>query len=306
MKKGFNQTTMKITSRILAAWLCAVLTIWAGSCSSPKQQEENDAEEFDQAAEEVQEQIEDIVYQIPPPSEIPYILQATGVELDETLVNDLEYADNYQGNDDKSALNLGVYATDVGYLSSYEKAQQALNYFSKMKGLADQIGVTTSVDAEVIDRFEQNLASRDSLADIIDETLNNTDEHLKNSGRNRTAALVLTGSFTEALYIASSLVKNYPRDVLTEENRKLILIPLVRLILDQEKPLNDLNALLNSLESDETIEELKSMTAALVAQYEQLDIQERIRNNEGVTLLEDETLVGLTTQVAAIRSYITG
>ena len=233
-------------------------------------------------------------------------MQSTGVELDEGLVNDLDNVDNYQGDDDKSAMNLGVYATDVGYLSSYEKAQEALNYFSKMKGLADQVGVTTSVDTEVISRFEENLTSKDSLADIIDETLSNTDEHLKNSGRNRTAALVLAGSFTEGLYIASSLVKNYPRDILTEENRKLILIPLVRLILDQEKPLSDLNALLGSLESDATVDELKSMTADLMTQYDALDIQEKIKNNEGVSLLEDEALVGLTDQISAIRDYITG
>jgi len=297
---------MKITSRILAGLVCTAFVIWASSCSSPTKQDENEAEEFDQAAEELQDQIEAIVYQIPPPSEIPYILQSTGVELDEGLVNDLGNVDNYQGDDDKSAMNLGVYATDVGYLSSYEKAQEALNYFSKMKGLADQVGVTTSVDTEVISRFEENLTSKDSLADIIDETLSNTDEHLKNSGRNRTAALVLAGSFTEALYIASSLVKNYPRDILTEDNRKLILIPLVRLILDQEKPLSDLNALLGSLESDATVDELKSMTADLMAQYDALDIQEKIQNNEGVSLLEDEALVGLTDQIRAIRDYITG
>ncbi len=297
---------MKITSRILAGLVCTALVTWASSCSSPTKQDENEAEEFDQAAEELQEQIEAIVYQIPPPSEIPYILQSTGVELDEGLVNDLDNVDNYQGDDDKSAMNLGVYATDVGYLSSYEKAQEALNYFSKMKGLADQVGVTTSVDTEVISRFEENLTSKDSLADIIDETLSNTDEHLKNSGRNRTAALVLAGSFTEGLYIASSLVKNYPRDILTEENRKLILIPLVRLILDQEKPLSDLNALLGSLESDATVDELKSMTADLMTQYDALDIQEKIQNNEGVSLLEDEALVGLTDQISAIRDYITG
>ena len=205
-----------------------------------------------------------------------------------------------------SAMNLGVYATDIGYLSSYEKAQEALTYFSKMKSLADQIGVTTSIDTDVIDRFESNLASKDSLSDIINEAISNTDEHLKNSGRNRTAALVLAGSFTEGLYIASSLVKNYPRDVLSEEDRKLILIPLVRLILDQEKPLQDLNAMLSTLDGDETVDQLVSMTSGLIDQYASLDIEERIRNNEGVTLLEDENLAGLNEQISAIRSFITG
>ncbi len=294
---------MKLISQIFAVLVCAGYLVGTSSCSSPKQ-EENDAQEFDQAAEELTEQIEEIVYQIPPPAEIPYILQATGVEMDQSLVNDLNKADSYQGSDDKSAMNLGVYAADIGYLSSYDKSQEALNYFTKMKGLADQIGVTTSVDTEVINRFESNLSSKDSLADIVNEAISNTDEHLKNSGRNRTAALVLTGSFMEGLYISSSLVKNYPHDILDEENRKLILIPLVRLILDQEKPLGDLYAMLDQLESDETVDQLKDMTSGLLEQYAALDIQEKIRNNEGVTLLEDENLAGVTNQIGDIRSFI--
>lgn len=304
-KTGFNYKTMKIISRNLAALVCASFVIWTISCTS-KQDEKDNAQEFDQAAEELKEQIEEIVYQIPPPAEIPYILQSTGVEVDESLVNNLNKADKYQGTDDKSAMNLGVYATDIGYLSSYEKAQEALTYFTKIKGLADQIGVTTSIDAKVIDRFEKNLASKDSLTNIINEAIHNTDKHLKNSGRNRTAALVLTGSFIEGLYIATSLVKNYPRDILTEENRKLILIPLVRLILDQEKPLNDLHAMLGSLESDQTLEELLGMTSELLQRYDALDIQQKISNNEGVTLLEDKNLAGVTEQINAIRTFITG
>ena len=297
---------MKITSRILATLVCAVFIGWVSSCSSPEKQEENDAQEFDQAKDELQEQIEAIVYQIPSPSEIPYILQSTGVELDESLVNDLDKASQYQGDDDKSALNLGVYSTDVGYLSSYEQAQKALTYFSTLKGMADQIGVTTTVDSEVLNRFENNLDSRDSLANILDDALENTDKVLKNSGRDRAAALVLAGSFVEGLYISSSLVKNYPRDILSEENRKLMLIPLVKNILNQEVPLKDLHALLGTLESDETVDNLKSMIQDLSDQYASLDIDEKVSNNEGMTLLEDENLNALHEKIAAARAFITG
>jgi len=285
--------------------LSLVLILFVSACTGNKNQDGSAPEEFDQAVEELKDQIEDIVYKIPPPAEIPYILQSTGVEFDEGLVNDINKTDSYQNDNNKTALNLGVYAADIGYLSNYGKAQKALSYLTAAKPLADQIGVTGALEQQVIERFESNLSMKDSLTHIIDEVIENADQHLKGADRNEAAALMLTGSFAEGLYIACSLVRDYPRDILSEENRKLILIPLVRLILEQEKPLEDLNKLLNSLDGNATTNELVGMTGELSARFEALNVEEKIANNEGITLLEDETLVGVTDQVIKIREYIT-
>jgi len=303
---------MKINSRTITAFMCSVCIIWTSACSSPKQ-ETDEGEEFDKAVDQIQEQIEKIVAKVPPPSEIPFIIQSTGAEFDASLVNDISNVDQYKSEDDKSALNLGVYSTDIGYLSSYDKSQDALTYFNEMKGLADQIGVTSSIDSDIVEEFESSLGSREALGDILDSAIADTRVHLENNNRDRTAALVVTGTFTEGLYIVSSLVEKFPKTSKGEgvsandpsSSIGAFAIPLVNLMLEQEKPMGELNALLKSLDSDATSDKLVVMTSDLVEEYASLNIKETMKNNQGMTYLEEGSLTDLISKIRALREYIT-
>lgn len=292
--------------------MCSVCIIWTSACSSPKQ-ETDEGEEFDKAVDQIQEQIEKIVVKVPPPSEIPFIIQSTGAEFDASLVNDISNVDQYKSEDDKSALNLGVYSTDIGYLSSYDKSQDALTYFNEMKGLADQIGVTSSIDSDIVEEFESSLGSREALGHILDSAIADTRVHLENNNRDRTAALVVTGTFTEGLYIVSSLVEKFPKTSKGEgvsandpsSSIGAFAIPLVNLMLEQEKPMGELNALLKSLDSDATSDKLVVMTSDLVEEYASLNIEETMKNNQGMTYLEEGSLTDLISKIRALREYIT-
>jgi len=300
---------MKINYRAIATYFCGFCLIIVSACSSPKPQEEQ-AEEFDQATEELQEQLVGMLDNIPPPSEIPYIIQSTGAGFDESMLNDISKVDQYQSEDDKSAMNLGVYATDIGYLSSYDQSQDALTYFNQVKSLADQIGVTSSVDTEVVEEFESNLGSKDELAEILDGVIDDTQLTLEESGRDRMAALVATGTFAEGLHIAGSLLSQFPKGEVSENDPNssfvALAIPLVKLMLDQKQPVTELNAMLKSLDSDATVDQLVSLTSDLVAEYEGLNIEETFENNQAVTYLEEGRLDGLLEKVSALRQYITG
>ncbi|HCM77082.1 MAG TPA: hypothetical protein DIS90_11915, partial [Cytophagales bacterium] len=70
---------MKFT-RLNALTLLVLLTFGLWSCGSSSKEENNNSDEFKKAEESLQEQIQDVVYNIPSPSEIPYLLEATGAE----------------------------------------------------------------------------------------------------------------------------------------------------------------------------------------------------------------------------------
>lgn len=150
-------------NRIGIVSLALALTFGLWSCGSKKEKEEN-SEEFKQAEESLKDEIKDVVYNIPSPSEIPYLLQATGAEFNQSLLNDRKKADQYLSKNDKAALNLGIYAADIGYLSSYDKTQEAIDYMNSAKKLADNLGVIGSFDADILQRFEKNISNKDSLA----------------------------------------------------------------------------------------------------------------------------------------------
>ena len=147
---------MKVT-RFGITCIVFLLTLGLWSCGSKKEKDDS-SDEFKQAEESLNDEIKDVVYNIPSPSEIPYMLQASGAEFNQGLLNDRKKADSYLTKNDKAALNLGVYASDIGYLVSYDKTQDAINYVNAAKKLADNLGVLGSFDADLMKRFEANIS----------------------------------------------------------------------------------------------------------------------------------------------------
>jgi hypothetical protein len=277
------------------------------SCASKQQEEGSASTDFDAAQEDpggVSDNLEGIIYNIPPPSEIPYLLEATGVEFNGSLVNSYNIVDKYKTTFDVAALNLGIYAADLGYLSSNDKTQDAINYLTSMKSLADHLGVSSAYNEDIMVRFESNIGSRDSLQSIINEGVENADELLKSEDRSQTAALMTTGSFVEGLHIATQLIATYPDNVLTPEQRMTVLTPLITVVLEQENSLGDLIKLASSVPQDGLIATVTEDLKTLQQIYSELDIAEKINNNQTEDLLGDETLGRLSAQVSKLRTEI--
>ncbi len=275
------------------------------SCGGSKKQEKASGE-FDSAANAVQNQVKKVIYQVPPPSQIPYIIQATGADYDHSMVNSLDKEKKYLATNKIAALNLGVYATDIGYLVTYQQVQDALNYLKGCLDISDYLGLKNALDMAIVNRFQSNLNEKDSLATIINEAIANSDKYLKETDRDNIAALVVAGTFIEGLYISTQLVARYPKNILPNDSRNLVLTPLIRIILNQQKPLEDLISLLKSINmKDDWIEGLINSLVELDNNYKQLDIQDKIKNNQGYLVLTDKTLERITIQVNNIRTTVT-
>jgi hypothetical protein len=281
--------------------LAAGALLWSCGGSSTK---DTNADEFKNAEESLKTQIQDLVYNIPSPSEIPYLLEATGAEFNQTLINDRKKADSYASRSDKAALNLGVYAADIGYLSSYDKTQEAIDYLNACKSLADNLGVIGSFDVELLKQFESNISNKDSLAALLNRTVQKTDAYLKDDSRNKLAALLLTGSFVEGLYISTGLIKSYPKNLLADDQRNLVLTPLMRVVLQQKESVDELLKMLSKSEQTEPVATITTHLTDLQASYRALNIEEQIKNNKANMVLTDKNLVDITTIVERLRQFI--
>ncbi len=275
------------------------------SCGTDKKQETS-SDEFDEAASEIKEKVEAIIYEIPSPSEIPFIIQATGAEFIPQLVNDLGKYEKYTSSTKVAAMNLGVYASDIGYLVTYEKVQEALNYMDGCLNIGEALGLQSTIDVSIIEKFEANLGKRDTLAAIINDAINKSDSYLKENERNNIAALVIAGTFIEGLYIATQIVDSYPKDMLSDDERNLILTPLIRIVLEQDTALANMISLLKSIDNKgDWIEGLINSMEELKSNYEELDIDVLLDENKGNVVLSDTILERITTQVRKIRSTVT-
>ena len=274
------------------------------SCGGNNETNQDASNEFDDAKESLKENIEAVIVHIPSPAELPYLLQATGADFNSSLINSKESVDKYLSTFDKAAMNLGVYAADIGYLSSYEQTQEALDYLQVAKQLADHLGVVDAVDQVVMERFEKNIDEKDSLYKIINNAIENVDQYLKTQALHRVAALVTTGSFIEGLYVSTELVRTYPKDLLPDDARNLILTPVIGIILKQEESISELIKLIESLPEDELTSKIKTDLKALQENYAALNMEDQIKNNRADLMITDKILVDITATVNIMRSDI--
>ena len=108
---------MKLNQLKLGSFALAS-SIFIASCGGGGQEKSEDASsEFDSAKEQIASDVQKVLTDLPPPSEVPYLLMAAGADFDASLVNPMEKVDGYATDASKAALNLGVYATCLLYTS---------------------------------------------------------------------------------------------------------------------------------------------------------------------------------------------
>ena len=292
--------------QIKALSVLSVLAVLFSSCGGGGQTQETAAstegDEFDEAKSQVISNINNVIKDLPPPSEVPYLLMATGSDFDASLINSLENLESYSNPSSVAAINLGIYITDVGYLTSYEKAQQTIDYVSACQKLSEDIGVASAMDMRLMSRFERNLNEKDSLKVLVDEIINRTSERLDAIDRMNVAGLVLSGSYIEGLYVSSTLVANFDDDL-----PALVLEPLIKIIIDQKPAVDNLLVVMQDLKGDEAIDKMNADLTRIKEIYdtELAEVTAAISENTGSLVLTKDMLTNLTTAVTEIRNSYT-
>lgn len=277
--------------------LLAFVGVW--SCS-PKDKENKDKGFGDATLED---DIKGVLYNIPKTSDIPYLLMATGAEFNPGVVNVRSGADSYASQSEKAALNLGVYASDIAYLSSYDKTQESMLYLNTCKDLADKLGLLSTFGTDILKQFEDNIGNKDKLAEILDKTIRDSGEYLKNGNQSNLAALLVTGSFVEGLHIGTTLVNTYPHD-LPEASRANILTKLINIILDQEASVSEVIKMLSAVPQEGGVPAILEDFKKLQTIYSTMKIGEKKAQNKGDLVFTDKDIAEISTVVAKIRGGI--
>lgn len=290
---------LKLNTLVTSLITFAILT----SCGSSSDKDKSS--EFDDAKKTMSQEIVYISESIGPVTEIPYLLMATGAEYNQNLLNDRRRVLDYGSQMDKAALNLGIYAADIGYLCSYDKTQESIDYMNACKRLADNLGVTGTFDPSFLKEFESNIGNKDALAKLLDKAIKQTGDYLKSNNQSKLAALLIAGSFTESLYISTGIVKTYPKNTFTDPKQRMsVLLPLMRLVLKQGPSVQEVTKMLKTVDQTELIQSLQADLQELEASYATLHIDEKIKNSDPNMTFDDQTLSGITTHVEKLRGNI--
>jgi len=206
-------------------------------------QDMNSDFEVESAQKGKADKVREVLYSIPSPIETAALVKMSGVDFNKSSMNDPNKVGDY--NTTKSqAFNLGVYGSDLAYSSIFEQSQEALNYFSAVKLLSDELGVSSVINDDNISRFERNIENRDSLIVFVNEVFWAIDATLVENDRGYVSAMVMSGGWVEAIYI---LLKN-GKDMKGEDLDKV-----KQLVADQQYSLENIIKLIDAYDNDENL-----------------------------------------------------
>lgn len=221
--------------RLLIIQLIVVLFIFSCKSSTRKTGEfvfpEADSIPVSEAEKLSDEAIDDISRNISSPVEIADILQRMSVPFSTSCLASTIDASRLSTSFEK-ALKLGILGADLGYLNMYEKTGSAIDVLSSIKKLADGINVGQYFDFETIKRLSLNRSNLDSLLFLSLNSYNQIDKYLREKGRGQLSALMITGVWIEAQYLATQVLKQHPDTLLRNRvgEQKIILNDLLLLL----------------------------------------------------------------------------
>lgn len=203
--------------------------------------------------------IGEMVENISSPVETAALIKRLKVPFDKDLLIPTKAAANFNTNFQK-ALGLGLYGTDLGYLNMFEKTSEVLSYISVVKDLADGIQVGQFFDFNSLKRLATNNESLDSLIVISQQSYNGIDKYLRETNRSSLSIVIVTGVWTEGMYLASRVAQQ-------TKNAQMI-----ETVADQKIVLATLLPLLRMYESDLNIKELADNIESLKTLYDKVKI----------------------------------
>jgi hypothetical protein len=147
----------------------------------------------------------EIFYGILTPVEISTIFNRLGIPHNSSIMNPITNRDQYLSSS-KASINTGVYGVDFGYLKVFGVGQEMIDYMVTISEMSNKLGIPDNYLTEPIKRIESDISEPDTILILMNDAYNKIESHLRESGRESTAGLMVMGGWVEAMYIATQLV----------------------------------------------------------------------------------------------------
>lgn len=198
---------------------------------------------------------------IPDPVEATKLLKDAGAKYNASYLNPIENASKYSSVKTK-AINLGVYGSDLSFISLYDQTQESMLYLKCTNTLASGLGITGAFDENTTTRIQSNMDKKDSLLAIISGSYWTSDKYLVANGQPGVSSLIVAGGWIEGMYIATRIGMSSKNEaVITKIGlQKSTLVNLIDLLEtyksenngsgDVVKSLNDLKTVYDAAATD--------------------------------------------------------
>ncbi len=270
----------------------------------PKQ--ETKSEEDEQISEAFGEQRQEFFNSILEPDETAAMLMSIGADYNPNLLYDPSKWSTYTSSKNKSAAMLGIYLSDLNYSVAFKQSDKTGELFEAIHSLSLQIGVEKSVLQFLMDRYKNNIDQNDSLEASMKELYSNAIQSTRGTDREILTGIAIGTHQVEDLHLMLGIIQTYPKDMLPDDVRIQVLIPLFKAVLEEKTVIESAYNFLKTIVPEEDANNFYLTSFKdLLDTYDELDIDEKIANNQGMELMNDAVVQKLSTKVSAIRNELT-
>jgi hypothetical protein len=245
-----------------------------------------------------------IFYNMYLPTEMSRLFEKAGANYNPKILNS---ADNISRYDEKTkiAFNIGVYGVDLSYCRIFDQNAATAKYFSTVQLMYEKLGIPDNYYDDLLKGLEKYYSDKDSLAKFASDVYERADRYLRENNNDAFAAMIVTGGWVEALYLASKIAESNPDNVEIAER-----------IASQKYSLNSLISLLSNYQNEVVVTEYILMLKGLKKSFDKFDIYYTQDNFELDTVnkmistsdykidISSEILKEINTTVSEIRSGI--
>jgi len=233
------------------------------------------------------EQIREIINQIPAPIELSAMMKKSGAGYNKNYLNDPEKY-SYYNTSFEQALNLGIYGADLGYSNLYEEKQQSILYVGAIKELVDELRIGQFFNFETIERLAEK-RDLDSLILLTTQDFNEVNNYFQEQQRSGLSVLMITGGWIESLFIANQVYENNLENLALKETigeQKIVLEKILELLGHYQGSSEDFDQLYSDMESlMQVFNDVKIETIRGEPTYEE---------EEGVLVAKDQSSTTVT------------
>ena len=254
--------------------LLSGITIFMLSCSESTPPVENVLE--DSTSVEETELVKNTI-KIPSPIELFAFLYDANAKFSKDNLNSIDNRAKYIDNQ-KKAINLGVYASDLGYCTVFKQNKETFSYFSVTKKMADELGLTEGFDEKIVKRIDQNMNNSDSLYQISSDSYSTAVRFLEQQGQGNLLPLMITGAWIESLNIAIKSVDKYDPDneiVIRIADQGLLLENLIEMYNSLSEADKDTDIFDKLLDLQESFDKLYDNTDEVItkSQFDEISVK---------------------------------
>ncbi len=287
--------------KVLFIPLITGMVLIFGACQSSQTATQPTVEE---KLSEFGKEVERVYPDLASPGEISLLIELTGTDFVPGLIVDTANVPMYLGNADFGALALGMYTADLAYSSTFEQTPQTMATLVACQTLANDLGVGYTYLSALLDYYSEEVQNEDTLIKYLEDETGKIMEDLSGSDRQRLYTAFVTGFTLENLYLATAIIETYPEGLLPDDAKALALREMILVVLESERNINELIAMIEKVLTEEDPGILVDELAVMKASLDKVDFNEIARLENPAEILTNETLLEVTAEVKKIRSEI--